>query len=101
MATGTVTITSLTKLRGWLWDTTCVGFGARRQRNHVDYYVRYRQNGAQRMHSIGRHGSPWTPDTARTEARKSFGDCRRGQRSFSRTSTRRGAEVGHALGPLP
>ena len=28
------------------------------------------------MHSIGRHGSPWTPDTARIEAKRLLGPAR-------------------------
>jgi integrase len=73
VATGKVTISSISKLQGYLWDTTCVGFGARRQTNGVFYYVRYRHNGTQTVRSIGRHGSPWTPDTARNEARRLLG----------------------------
>jgi hypothetical protein len=30
MAVGKVTISSINKLQGWLWDTTVTGFGARR-----------------------------------------------------------------------
>src|SRR6516164_2965642 len=56
-----------------LWDTALVGFAARRQRRHVHYLLRYRINGHQRFHSIGRHGSPWTVDQARTEARRLLG----------------------------
>jgi integrase len=55
-----------------LWDSGLVGFGARRQRRHVHYLLRYRLNGTQRFHSIGRHGA-WTPDTARNEARRLLG----------------------------
>jgi len=55
-----------------LWDTALVGFGARRQRKHVHYLLRYRLNGKQRFHSIGRHGA-WTADTARTEAKRLLG----------------------------
>jgi integrase len=73
MATGKVTISSISKLQGWLWDTQCVGFGARKQTNGCFYYVRYRHNGSQIVKSIGRHGSPWTPDTARTRARELLG----------------------------
>src|SRR5262249_55578263 len=60
-------------LRGWIWDTTCVGFGARRQTSGCFYYIRYRHNGTQIVRSIGRHGSPWTPDTARSKARQLLG----------------------------
>jgi len=56
-----------------LWDTALVGFAARRQRRHVHYLLRYRIDGHQRFHSIGRHGSPWTVDQARTEARRLLG----------------------------
>src|SRR6516165_353196 len=55
-----------------LWDSGLVGFGARRQRRHVHYLLRYRLNGTQRFHSIGRHGM-WTPDSARTEAKRLLG----------------------------
>jgi integrase len=73
LAVGKVTVTSIEKLQGWLWDTACMGFGARKQIKGVHYYLRYRHDGSQRMHSIGRHGSPWTPDTARNEARRLLG----------------------------
>src|SRR5499433_396616 len=56
-----------------LWDQSLNGFGARRQRRHIFYLLRYRLNGRQRFVTIGRHGSPWTPDTARTEARRLLG----------------------------
>src|SRR5262249_9450345 len=73
MATGKVTVASLNGLQGWLWCTQCVGFGARRQRKGVFFYCRYRPQGRQVMHSIGRLGAPWTPDTARNEARRLLG----------------------------
>jgi integrase len=72
MAVGKVTISSLAKLQGWLWDTHVTGFGARRQTNGVFYYVRYRHNGQQTVHSIGRHG-PLTPGTARARAKQLLG----------------------------
>jgi integrase len=55
-----------------LWDTTLVGFGARKQLRHVHYLLRYRINGHQKFISIGRHGM-WTPDTARNEAKRLLG----------------------------
>ena len=55
-----------------IWDHALVGFGARRQLRHVHYLLRYRLNGKQRFITIGRHGA-WTPDTARTEARRLLG----------------------------
>ena len=73
LATGKINLSSIDKLQGWLWCTQCVGFGARRQHKGVFFYVRYRHQGRQVMHSIGRHGAPWTPDTARNEARRLLG----------------------------
>src|SRR5215467_6504167 len=72
MAIGKVTISSIAKLDGWLWDTHVTGFGARRQTNGTFYYVRYRHNGTQTVKSIGRHG-PLTPDTARAKAKQLLG----------------------------
>ena len=35
------------------------------------YALKYRTGeGRQRWHTIGRHGAPWTPDTARNEAQR-------------------------------
>jgi integrase len=58
-----------------MWDAAVPGFGARRQRGPaVTYFLKYRnEDGCQRWHSIGRHGAPWTPDTARAEARRLLG----------------------------
>ena len=73
MATGRITLAALNGLEGWLWCTQCVGFGARRQRKGVFFYVRYQHQRRQVMHSIGRLGAPWTPETARNEARRLLG----------------------------
>jgi integrase len=73
MATGKITLTKLNDLDGWLWCTQCVGFGARRQTKGVFFYCRYRHQGRQVMHSIGRLGAPWTPETARKEAQRLLG----------------------------
>jgi integrase len=59
-------------LNAVLWDQSLIGFGVRRQRRSAFYLIRYRLNGKQRFHSIGRHGA-FTPDTARTEARRLLG----------------------------
>ena len=54
-----------------IWDSDVKGFGVRRQRHAAVYVLKYRdQNGRQHFLTIGRHGSPWTPDTARKEARR-------------------------------
>jgi integrase len=77
-----ITITSVKKLAetgGWIWDSEVRGFGARRQTRDVFYYLRYRLGGRQFMKGIGRHGSPWTPDTARQTARVGLGEVAKGQ----------------------
>jgi integrase len=55
------------------WDTSIIGFGVRKQLKSPFYLIRYRINGTQRFLSIGRHGSPWTVDSARREARRLLG----------------------------
>jgi integrase len=82
-------------LEGWLWDRQCVGFGARRQRNSIFFYVRYRLNGSQIVKSIGRNGSPWTCDTARNEAKRLLGIVASGVDPFAQSlsSETFGAEV--------
>jgi integrase len=61
-----------------LWDTELKGFGVRVQRGGAKSYVLHyragRGRGAPlRKLTIGRHGSPWTPDNARGEARRLLG----------------------------
>jgi integrase len=82
MATQKITITTVKKLAqegGWLWDTDCAGFGARRQTRDVFFYLRYRLGGRQWMKRIGRLGAPWTPETARQHARVGLGEVAKGQ----------------------
>ncbi len=59
-----------------VWDTSVIGFGARRQAGDaVAYFLKYRtEDGRQRWMTIGRHGSPWTPDMARDRAREILGE---------------------------
>src|SRR5271156_1168140 len=58
------------------WDSSVTGFGARRQQSEAVYYVLYYRthDGRQRWFTIGRHGAPWTPDTARIEAQRLLGE---------------------------
>lgn len=55
-----------------LTDTDIDGFGVRVGINgRKTYFLRYRtKDGKRRLYTIGRHGAPWTPDAARTEAIK-------------------------------
>jgi hypothetical protein len=51
------------------WDGDVKGFGVRcRPSGAKHYLLKMRVGGRQRWLTIGRHGSPWTPDTARREA---------------------------------
>lgn len=60
-----------------IWDgghnEAVKGFGVRRQRETPVYVLKYRAFGRQRFVTIGRHGAPWTPDTARREAKRLLG----------------------------
>src|ERR1700722_15954464 len=80
-----ITLKTLAALRpsSTVWDTgkgAVSGFGARRQKGDaVAYVVKYRTpDGRQRWATIGRHGSPWTPDLARAEALRLLGEVARG-----------------------
>ena len=53
-----------------LRDIEIKGFGARRQSDSIVYFLHTRVKGRLRWLTIGKHGSPWTPDTARKEALK-------------------------------
>src|ERR1700729_2124874 len=59
-----------------VWDSSVTGFGARRQVGEaVSYFLKYRtEDGRQRGMTIGRNGSPWTPDMARDRAREILGE---------------------------
>jgi integrase len=63
-----------------IWDAAVPGFGARRQKGPaVSYVLMYRtREGRQRRLTIGRHGAPWTPDSAREEARRLLGEVVKG-----------------------
>jgi integrase len=54
----------------FLWDSEVLGFGLRISiAGTITYVLQYRFEGRQRRFKIGLHGSPWTPETARKEAR--------------------------------
>jgi integrase len=60
-----------------IWDANhkeaVRGFGVRRQRGTPVYVVKFRAFGRQRFFTIGPHGSPWTPEKARKEAKRLLG----------------------------
>ncbi|MEQ1714741.1 MAG: tyrosine-type recombinase/integrase [Hyphomicrobium sp.] len=49
-------------------DGELKGFGVRRQSDGVSYFLQLRIKGRMKRLTIGRHGSPWTPELARKEA---------------------------------
>lgn len=55
------------------WDADVKGLGVRCQRRDRVYMVKYRSQGRQRWYTIGKHGSPWTPELARREAKRILG----------------------------
>jgi integrase len=57
-----------------LWDCDVKGFGVRCRASGAKYYfVKMRIGRRQRWITIGRHGSPWTPEAARREALRLLG----------------------------
>lgn len=61
-----------------LWDTEIKGFGIRARGTATkSYIIQYRAGRGRRAPirklTIGKHGSPWTPDTARIEAKRILG----------------------------
>ena len=63
-----------------LWDTELKGFFVRvYPSGRRVYAVKYRMGRMQRIFTIGLHGSPWNPETARTRAEDAFESVRHGQ----------------------
>lgn len=58
-----------------VWDSELKGFGVRCRPSGAKYYVLKTRapGGRQRWITIGRHGSPWTTESARIEAQKLLG----------------------------
>jgi integrase len=62
-----------------VWDDDCRGFGVRRQVRDASYILKVRIHGRQRFLTIGKHGAPWTPETARNHARRLLGEIAEGK----------------------
>ncbi len=77
-----------------IWDTEVSCFGARRQKSEaISYVVFYRTaENRQRLHTIGRHGAPWTPETARKEAKRILGSVVNGADPAAARRAKRHAE---------
>ena len=61
-----------------LWDSEIKGFGVRARRGGTKTYILHYRAGAGRNAplrklTIGKHGSPWTPQTARVQAKRLLG----------------------------
>jgi hypothetical protein len=83
------------KLGETVWDSAVAGFGARRQTGDAVAYVLKSRTaeGRQRWYTIGRHGAPWTPDTAREEARRLLGEVAKGRDPAAEKQSQRKAET--------
>ena len=56
-----------------LWDAETRGFGVRKQSRDATYVLKARIHRRQRFFTIGKHGAPWTVETARKEAVRLLG----------------------------
>jgi integrase len=77
-----------------IWDAVVPGFAARRQAGPaVTYILKYRTlvGQRQRWYTIGRHGAPWTPDSARVKAQRLLGEVAQGNDPASEKKGRRKA----------
>jgi hypothetical protein len=62
-----------------VWDSEVVGFGVRCQKRAKVYILKTSVSGRQRWFTIGKHGSPWTVDTARSKAKSILGHVAEGR----------------------
>jgi integrase len=78
-----------------IWDASLSGFGARRQQSDAISYVLFfrTKEGRQRWYTIGRHGAPWTPETARDEARRLLGEAAQGADPAAEKRSKRNAKT--------
>ena len=60
------------------WDIDTTGFGVRCQRKYKVFVLKYRFFGRPRWYTIGKHGSPWTVEMARKEAKLLLGQVAAG-----------------------
>ncbi len=79
MATGKISKRTVDSLlvgpkENYLWDTDLKGFGVKiTTAGSISYIIQFRMGGREaktRRFTIGSHGSPWTPTTARVEAER-------------------------------
>jgi len=100
MAVGKVTKARVDKLEAGdvLWDAELRGFGVRHRQHTTSYILKYRAAGRQRIVTIGKHGSPWTPEMAREEAHRLLSEVRAGNDpAVQRDQRKREPTVGDVL----
>lgn len=62
-----------------VWDAEVKGFGLRVMPSGTRQFIlKYRAGNVQRWITIGKHGSPWTPDAARSRAKQLLADVAKG-----------------------
>ena len=77
-----------------VWDTELKGFCVRRQSGDaISYLLKTRVEGRIRWFTIGRHGQPWTPETARKQALQLLVDPSFGEKKTRAEGPRTFAEV--------
>jgi integrase len=78
-----------------IWDGAVAGFGARRRSGTaVAFVLMYRNaDGRLRRFTIGKLGSPWTPDMAREEAVRILGEVVKGSDPAANKQNRRKADT--------
>ena len=54
------------------------GFGVRARGTGLYYILKTRVSGQQRWFTVGKHGAPWTPDTARKKVLGLLGEIANG-----------------------
>jgi len=87
-----------------LWDSEVKGFGLRaRNGGGKSYILHYRVGTGRcatlRKLTIGKHGSPWTPDTARAEAKRLLEEVAAGRDpATARQEDRRALTFGELIG---
>lgn len=89
---GRVTTTAVSNLKPGeiLRDFDVRGFGVRRRTGQPSYFLQTRVAGRLTWITIGKHGSPWTPATARKEAIRLLGEINEGVDPNARKRQRRG-----------
>jgi integrase len=77
------------------WDGLVRGFGARCRASGRFFFVKYRagkgRGAPQHWYTIGRHGSPWTVETARDEAKRVLGAVAHGKDPAAERAEAKGA----------